>query len=151
MDEDLARRIYFKARRVACDLGFPRYQEDLAQEAVLIYLETKTRGKLVEFAVIDAIRRIFGDSRKKFKKPDTLSFDILSPAEQDHAVQPVFSEMPFKGLEKKKRAMLLLSAVWGFSNEEIGQLFGYTPITVQHQLSVLKTALRKRWAKDQEK
>ena len=134
--------------------------EDLAQEFLLDICKEMRKGKLSfpmgdqvkQNTLIDAIRRLFGDSRvenenKKRKQSIYAKYidteeDLPPSRSVDPLVQISYSECLSK-LDEKKRVIMVLYFEWGLTLKEIAHCLGITESRVSQHLTQIETKLRK--------
>lgn len=109
--------------------------EDITQEVVLMWAERGfKKGQSIDYAVIDFLRKYTGrkgsvgyDSRTKLQNPagldDGLKYQQSAGLDLGERRNTWGFERFFYGEE---RAILLLITKWGFSETEVGDLFGVT-------------------------
>ena len=124
------RRIIYK--RLADAFGFHQESEDIAQEAILLFLKRKTTRVANKYIVIDAIRSVCGRTNVNGESKYTRHRQSLS---QDLEKEPLSDEglwsiREFNALlqlvdKGEARAFLVLRFKYGFSMKELVYAFGY--------------------------
>lgn len=158
--------LYRRAKRTAEYMGYDSEAQDIAQEVMIKFL-VKGKGQTIDQAIIDVLRRMYGNMRLKslkakqrFNNPRDLN--LL----HDELPSKILSEETFNSqidferilnlFDGKDRAMLCLKYYWGLTDDEVGHCFGVNGSRVsqcmkdihKHIKAVIVTKKTKRQKKD---
>jgi DNA-directed RNA polymerase specialized sigma24 family protein len=139
MTPDRARKIKAAAIIEARMLKInPTDEEELAHDVVIYFLLNPEKMATVRQAVIDAFRKVYGDSRKT-KNPRKIPLKktrVLTPKAERRIKEPPktigacslddLRDILALPLPSRDRAMLILRTVYGFNLQEIAFLFDVT-------------------------
>lgn len=111
----------------------PQQVEDFGSYCVEMWLSGRSEFTAFKYLAIDFVRkgRSPGDfsNRRKVQGPKRVRDDDkeLAKLQARKTKTQVLEEMPsFHNLKQIERAVLILRGKWGFTEEEIGELFGVT-------------------------
>lgn len=147
MDEKIAATIRNRARLQAIRYNFREYADDIAQDVVAHYLEGKGKHQTVSQAVIDIIRKRFGDTRcdrKAWK-----SFNNASPIanidtfadfrnKQDFDFDRLLSFLK----NREQRIIVCLHFIYGVTNRELAYIFGIHESNMNERIGNALDAMR---------
>jgi RNA polymerase sigma factor (sigma-70 family) len=159
IDRQTAEKILRRAKTSARKRGFGEHADDLAQEVLLSFVEGRGRHQTIDQAVIDAIRRTFGDSRSDhhqlrracdWKGLTPRVLEIHGKSESDRGCEIGFERI-VSLLGGPDRAIIKLRYQWGFREREIGDLFGLTESRISQRLKDIQTRLHWVLADEQDR
>jgi hypothetical protein len=130
MTSSEASRIRRNAVISACSLGFGQDAEDLAHDVILNHIEGKGKKQLVDFAVIDMIRKRSGNPRvhsraQRVALNETVEYDE-DKLPDTREPKPMTFEHTLEDLSRDQRICVFLYFVWGLDMKEIGECIGVT-------------------------
>lgn len=147
--EIIKKRVGYACRKY----GVPsEYTDDFVQEVCKKYLEKPDGHQTIDQAVIDLARRTFGNEKRycntyKFRKNldefDPGGKEILGACVQEPQQDLLLDIQYADCLEHPLyRAIYILKALWGFTEAEIGFLYGVTESRIsQHFIEIKKILL----------
>lgn len=122
--QDIAVR-HFQQRARAYLRTTGRFDEDVLSEMVCEYLATGApAGRDMDLLYLHALDRVRPRVTVNGKRTRSPEVPMELPRDAAGSPPPVVMQVPFAS--GSVRAMLLLRLVYGFREEEIGQLFGLT-------------------------
>ena len=129
MSREVHKRDFVEVRRIALSIAHKLvgsdYADDIAQEACLLFLEGHGKKKMIRHAVIDSIRKIYGDDRNETH---------WLRVNERHGGNPLYQIAAPKvnldgarilaGLRGPARVAATLYFKWGFDMMEIAEVLG---------------------------
>lgn len=155
MDSAEIKKLRGLAEHVACQKGFARDREDLAQDALLTAFVKPERADYVDTLIIDAIRDMHGRDNtgvgyglKGFVNrvgKEVAAFERMDAGDQAGQLE---AEIDYASLlpridRERDRAMIVLRLEWGLSLREIGHVLGLTESRISQELEQAIFRLRR--------
>lgn len=141
MDDSTALRLRQRALISARSFGFFDEAEDLAQDAIVRFLE-QGFGQTVDQCVAECLRARYG--RYGQKNPPLVQWETLhlsEPTREDQLWELVDTRVKLKTLE---RVVFILYGAFGFKLQEVGRILGVTESRCSQIFTRAKSKLQHR-------